>query len=169
MPRMLLLMVFSLLTDCGSSNEIQPRALSFEREYGSGSGVAFSSSSQQVYGPITAVQIYETSSYISGIGLRFGTSWAYYGGSSGTRIEWYLLQDEHITQVSGKTASYVNELIFLTNKGRMFRAGVSSGTSFNSFPLYSGSVLRFVSGRYSSSILTSIGFHWDHYHVRNRS
>nr|XP_033775026.1 zymogen granule membrane protein 16 isoform X2 [Geotrypetes seraphini] len=70
MPRMLLLMVFSLLTDCGSSNEIQPRALSFEREYGSGSGVAFSSSSQQVYGPITAVQIYETSSYISGYGFQ---------------------------------------------------------------------------------------------------
>ncbi|KAG9460745.1 hypothetical protein GDO78_019788 [Eleutherodactylus coqui] len=94
------------------------------------------------------------------IQFRYGSAWGnYYGNPSGTLHEVLLHQGENITQVSGKWASYVNELIFVTSHGRIFRYGIPSGTSFNDFPLYAGTVLRYVSGRYSS-YLNSIGFHW---------
>ncbi|KAG8535677.1 hypothetical protein GDO81_027997, partial [Engystomops pustulosus] len=94
------------------------------------------------------------------IQFQYGGTWGpYYGDTSGKPLEILLLRGENITQVSGKVASYVNELIFVTSRGRILKFGQPSGSCFNDFPLYEGTVLRYVSGRYSS-VIHSIGFHW---------
>ncbi|XP_053326579.1 zymogen granule membrane protein 16-like [Spea bombifrons] len=139
---------------------VQSRMSSFAGEYGAGGGTAFSYSSEQLNGPITALRVRENPSHVIGIQFRYGREWGpYYGNPSGTLLEVVLHAGENITQVSGKVASYVNELMFVTSHGRIFRFGQPSGTCFNDFPLYPGTSLRYVSGRYSS-VIHSIGFHW---------
>ncbi|XP_066433664.1 zymogen granule membrane protein 16-like [Eleutherodactylus coqui] len=158
---MLALLCLCLLLGSSVAASVQPRRSSFVGEYGAGGGTPFSFSSEQLNGPITGLRVREHPSYIMGIQFRYGGSWApYYGSSSGTLHEVLLHQGENIIQVSGKWSSYVTELIFVTSRGRMLRFGQPSGTSFNDFPLYAGTVLRYVSGRYTSSYLSSIGFHW---------
>ncbi|XP_069058087.1 zymogen granule membrane protein 16-like [Pleurodeles waltl] len=153
---------FALLTAPVLSSEIRTRLSSHSREFGGGSGVAFTTSGLHLHGPITGLRIRESTSYILGIQIRFGSIWSsLYGSTSSSYLEVLLRHGEHITQVSGKYSSYVNELIFLTNQGRMFRFGQPSGSCFNLFPLHSNTVLRYISGRYSGSLITSIGFHWD--------
>eukprot|EP00079_Xenopus_tropicalis_P013844 XP_002943206.2 PREDICTED: zymogen granule membrane protein 16 [Xenopus tropicalis] len=151
-----------ILLGSSTAASIQSRLSSFAGEYGSGGGTAFSFSSEQVYGPITGLRVRENANYIIGLQFRYGNTWGtYYGHTSGLILEILLRPGESITQVSGKTASYVNELIFVTSHGRIFRFGQPSGNCFNDFPLYNNTVLRYVSGRYSS-VIHSIGFHWGH-------
>ncbi|KAM4632071.1 zymogen granule membrane protein 16-like [Discoglossus pictus] len=157
---MLTLMCACLLVGSSLASSVQSRFSSFVGEHGAGGGTAFSFSSSQLNGPITALRVRENVNNILGLQFRHGSYWSpYYGNAAGTLHEIVLHPGENITQVSGKVASYVNELIFVTSLGRLFRFGQPSGTSFNDFPLYPGTTLRYVSGRYSS-LIHSIGFHW---------
>lgn len=95
--------------------------------------------------------------------VRYGKEWSNYaGGSSGDLEEIFLFPGESIIQVSGKYKTYVRKLVFITDKGRYFPFGKDTGTSFNAAPLYSGTVLRFISGS-CGSVIDAIGFHWDNY------
>ncbi|XP_073490919.1 zymogen granule membrane protein 16-like [Aquarana catesbeiana] len=144
-----------------AASKIQSRLSSYTGEFGAGGGTIFSYSSDQLNGQITGIRVRENPSHVLGIQLQYGGIWApYYGSSSGTLFEVLLYRDENITQVSGKVASYVKELVFVTSCGRIFKFGQPSGTSFNDFPLFEGTVLRYISGRCTTSVLTSIGFHW---------
>ncbi|KAM4025394.1 zymogen granule membrane protein 16-like isoform 2-T6 [Anomaloglossus baeobatrachus] len=155
-----MLALLCLLLGSSVASSVQSRRSSFVGEYGAGGGTAFSFSSEQLKGPITGLRVRENPSHIIGIQFKYGASWGpYYGNPSGTLLEILLHQGENITQVSGKVASYVNELVFVTSRGRILKFGQPSGNSFNDFPLFDGTVLRYVSGRYSS-VLHSIGFHW---------
>ncbi|CAN2390175.1 Zymogen granule membrane protein, partial [Pristimantis euphronides] len=158
---MLALLWLCLLLGSPAASSVLPRKSSFVGEYGAGGGTPFSFSPEQLKGPITGLRVREHPSYIMGIQLQYGGSWGpYYGNpSGGTLLEILLHRGENITQVSGKWGSYVNELLFVTSRGRILRFGQPSGTSFNDFPMYEGTVLRYVSGRYST-YLNSIGFHW---------
>ncbi|KAJ1125473.1 hypothetical protein NDU88_003905 [Pleurodeles waltl] len=156
------LVAFALLTSPVLTSEIKSRLSSFSGEFGGGSGVAFTTSGEHLNGPITGLRIRESTSYILGIQIRFGSTWGQmYGSTSSSYLEVILRHGEHIIEASGKYSTYINELIFLTNQGRMFRFGQPSGSCFNLFPLNSNTVLRYISGRYSGSYITSIGFHWD--------
>ncbi|XP_069505984.1 zymogen granule membrane protein 16-like [Ambystoma mexicanum] len=158
---MLLLFACLFLAESVFAANIQSRFSSFAGEYGAGGGTSFSYSGPHLNGPITALRIRENPSHILGIQIKYGDVWTeYYGNPAGTLLEVHLQPGEHITQASGKFAAYVNELTFLTNRGRLFRFGQPSGTSFNDFPLDQNGILRYVSGRYSS-VIHSIGFHWD--------
>ncbi|XP_075439287.1 zymogen granule membrane protein 16-like [Ascaphus truei] len=157
---MLSLICVCFLLGSSSAASIESRLSSFAGEYGSGGGTAFSFSGEQLNGPITALRVRESPSHIVGLQFRYGTVWGpYYGYTVGTQFEVTLFPGENITQVSGKASPYVNELLFVTSRGRLLRFGQPSGTSFNDFPLFEGTALRYVSGRYSTVIL-SIGFHW---------
>ena len=76
--------------------------------------------------------------------------------------EWIIFPDETIVQISGKynPSNYIYELIFVTNKGRMFKVGQPTGTSFNIFPAESNQVLQLISGRTDNNALTAIAAHW---------
>ncbi|XP_053550516.1 zymogen granule membrane protein 16-like [Bombina bombina] len=139
---------------------VASRSSSFVGEYGAGGGTAYSFSGEQLNGHITALRVRENVNHILGLQFRYGRQWSpYYGNAAGTLHEVELYPGENITQVSGKVAAYVNELIFVTSHGRLLRFGQPSGTSFNDFPLFPGTILRYVSGRYST-VIHSIGFHW---------
>ncbi|XP_075705120.1 zymogen granule membrane protein 16-like [Rhinoderma darwinii] len=157
---MLTLLCLCLLLGSSVASSVQSRLSSFAGEHGAGGGTAFSFSSEQLKGPITGLRVRENPAHVLGIQLQYGGTWGpYYGNSVGTLHEILLYPGEDITQVSGKVAAYVNDLMFVTSRWRIFRFGQPSGTSFNDFPLYGGTVLRYVSGRYSS-VIHSIGFHW---------
>ncbi|XP_062813838.1 zymogen granule membrane protein 16 isoform X2 [Anolis carolinensis] len=91
----------------------------------------------------------------------------YVGGTDGEMQEIFLYDDEDIIQITGKYDSYIQNLVFLTNKQRSFVFGASSGYTyhgyrgftFNAVPLYRSAVLRYVSGR-SASYIDALGFHW---------
>ncbi|XP_073504901.1 zymogen granule membrane protein 16-like [Phyllobates terribilis] len=157
---MLALLCLCLLLGSSVASSVQSRMSSFVGEYGAGGGTAFSFSSEQLNGPITGLRVRENPSHVIGIQFKYGDTWGpYYGYASGTLFEILLYRGENIVQASGKAASYVNELVFVTSRGRILKFGQPSGNSFNDFPLYDTTVLRYVSGRYSS-VLHSIGFHW---------
>ncbi|XP_040190721.1 zymogen granule membrane protein 16-like [Rana temporaria] len=157
---MLTLLCVCFLLGSTAALSVQSQPSSFSGEFGTGGGTAFSFSSEQRYGQITGFRIRETTTNIVGIQLQYGDIWGpFYGYSIGTLFEVLLFRGENITQVSGKYGS-VNELVFVTSRGRIFKFGQPAGTSFNDFPLFEGTVLRYISGRYAPNILTSIGFHW---------
>ncbi|XP_069840684.1 zymogen granule membrane protein 16-like [Dendropsophus ebraccatus] len=140
----------------------QQRSSSYSGEYGGGGGKRFSQSGNQLDGQITAVRVRANRNYITGIQVRYGTTWSQYkGGSSGDLEEIFLHPGETIIQVSGKYSSYLRKLVFITNKGRQFHIGKDYGTSFNAAPLYPNTVLRFISGS-SGSVIDAIAFHWDY-------
>ncbi|XP_073504903.1 zymogen granule membrane protein 16-like isoform X2 [Phyllobates terribilis] len=140
----------------------QPRSSSYSGEYGGGGGKRFSHSGNQLDGPITALRVRTNRNYITGIQIRYGTTWSdYKGGSLGDLEEIFLHPGETVIQVSGKYSSYLRKLVFITNKGRQFTIGKDYGTSFNGVPLYPNTVLRFISGS-SGSVIDAIGFHWDY-------
>ncbi|KAM4632207.1 zymogen granule membrane protein 16-like [Discoglossus pictus] len=163
---MLTLMCACLLVGSSFAAHIQRRSSFFEGEHGDGGGTAFSYSKEQENGPITALRVSESDTCIVGLQFRYGKVWGpNYGGSRGPLHEVELRPGEDIIQVSGKKNSYVAELIFLTNYGRLLRFGQPSGTSFNDFPPHPDYTLRYVSGRYGGLLFTythlySIGFHW---------
>ncbi|XP_063788569.1 zymogen granule membrane protein 16-like isoform X2 [Pseudophryne corroboree] len=157
---MLALLCLCLLLGSTAASSVQSRFSSFVGEYGAGGGTAFSFSTEQLNGPITGLRVRESTSSIIGVQFQYGGRWgAYYGSTSGPLLEVLLHRGENITQVSGKVATYVNELVYVTSHGRILKFGQPAGTSFNDFPLFDGTVLRYVSGRYSS-VIHSIGFHW---------
>ncbi|XP_062992973.1 zymogen granule membrane protein 16 [Elgaria multicarinata webbii] len=142
---------------------VQPRASSSSGEYGGGGGKRFSHSGNQLDGAITAIRLRINRYYIVGLQVRYGKEWSnYVGGSSGDLEELFLHPGESIIQASGKYKSYVNKIVFVTDKGRYFAYGRDSGLSYNAAPLYPGTVLRYFSGS-SGSVIDAIAFHWDYY------
>ncbi|KAA0702979.1 hypothetical protein E1301_Tti010913 [Triplophysa tibetana] len=136
-----------------------PDVYQYSLSVGGGSGSEFSTASE---GRITAIRVWEYSgSYITGIQLRYERNWTeVFGSENGNPQEMQLYDKEIIIQVSGKHSDYIYELVFVTNLGRSFKVGVSTGSSFNFFPTMKGSQLRFLSGRHNGWAMTSIGAHW---------
>ncbi|XP_067326595.1 zymogen granule membrane protein 16-like [Anolis sagrei] len=159
---MLCFTLLTLLYCAFTSAEVnQARSSSFSGEFGGGGGKRFSHSGNQLDGPITAIRIRVTRSYITGIQVRYGREWSeYQGGSAGDLEEIFLQPGESIIQVQGKFNSYVSRLLFVTDRGRYFPFGMGRGISFNAVPLFPGTVLRYISGS-SGSIIDAISFHWD--------
>ncbi|KAM5153219.1 zymogen granule membrane protein 16-like [Mantella aurantiaca] len=155
------MLLWILLSVCGLA-AAQQRSSSYSGEYGGGGGKRFSQSGNQLDGPITALRIRSNRNYITGLQVRYGTTWSKYeGGKVGDQEEVFLHPGESIIQVSGKYSSYLRKLIFVTNKGRYLPFGKDTGTSFNGVPLFPNTVLRFLSGS-SGSVIDAIGFHWDY-------
>ncbi|KAK9397594.1 zymogen granule membrane protein 16 [Crotalus adamanteus] len=139
------------------------RTSSFSGEYGGTGGKRFSHSGNQLEGPITAIRVRVNSWYIVGLQVRYGKDWSnYLGGNSGDLEEIFLFPGESIIQVSGRYKTYLQKVVFVTNRGRYFPLGRDDGTSFSGAPLYPNTVLRYFSGR-SGSVIDAIGFHWDKY------
>ncbi|KAK0153879.1 Zymogen granule membrane protein 16 [Merluccius polli] len=132
---------------------------SYSPSVGGGSGTSFSSSGE---GSITGIKVWAHSYYyVSGIQLRYGTRWGKVLGRISTiehRMD--LFEGEAFIQVSGKYGSYINQLFFVTNRGRFLMAGRSSQTAFNFYPKHPESELRLLSGRDNGYALTSLGAHW---------
>ncbi|XP_054848267.1 zymogen granule membrane protein 16-like isoform X2 [Eublepharis macularius] len=152
---------------CGifvNSGQIQPRSSSSSGEYGGGGGKRFSHSGNQLDGPITAIRVRTNRwGYIVGLQVRYGKEWSnYVGGSSGDQEEIFFHPGESIIQASGNYKTYIRKLVFITDKGRYFPFGKDTGTSFNAAPLFSGTVLRYLSGRFGS-VIDALAFHWDKY------
>ncbi|XP_071978337.1 zymogen granule membrane protein 16-like [Engystomops pustulosus] len=140
----------------------QQRSSSYSGEYGGGGGKRFSHSGNQLDGPITAIRVRSNRQYITGIQVRYGTTWSEYkGGSLGDIEEIFLHPGESFILVSGKYSTYLRKLVFTTNKGRVFTIGKEYGNSFNGAPLFPNTVLRYISGS-SGSVIDAIGFHWDY-------
>nr|XP_060638946.1 zymogen granule membrane protein 16-like [Anolis sagrei ordinatus] len=161
------MLCFTLLTllCCGftSAEVFLARSSSFSGEYGGGGGKRFSHSGNQLDGPITAIRVRASRSYITGIQVRYGKEWSeYQGGSAGDLEEIFLQPGESIIRVQGTYRSYLRKLVFITDKGRNLPFGKGTGTRFNAAPMYPGTVLRYISGS-SSSVIDAISFHWDNY------
>ncbi|XP_073490898.1 zymogen granule membrane protein 16-like isoform X1 [Aquarana catesbeiana] len=140
----------------------QQRSFSYSGEYGGTGGKRFSQSGNQLDGEITALRIRSNRLYITGIQVRYGTTWSEYrGGRSGDLEEILLSPGEHISRVNGKYTSTVQRLVFITNKRRVFSFGKDIGTTFSGSPLFPDTFLRYISGR-SSFAINAIGFHWDY-------
>nr|XP_055067395.1 zymogen granule membrane protein 16-like [Misgurnus anguillicaudatus]XP_055067397.1 zymogen granule membrane protein 16-like [Misgurnus anguillicaudatus] len=144
-----------------------PDFYSYSPAVGDGSGVSFSTAHES---RITGIRIWEyPNAYITGIQLKYGNDWTdVVGGTYVNLMEWTLNDNEFIIQVSGKYDysyySYIYQLMFVTNKGRIFKVGQPSGTSFNFYPAHDGAELRFLSGRQNGNGITSIGAHWAMYY-----
>ncbi|XP_043117599.1 zymogen granule membrane protein 16-like [Puntigrus tetrazona] len=142
-----------------------PDLFSYSPAVGDGSGTEFSTASE---GCITGIRVWESnnywasSNYITGFQLKYESNWtALVGVNSGNPSEITLGDKEAIIQISGKYYSgYIYELVFVTNQGRLFKVGQSSGFSFNFYPTQKGNELRFLSGRQNGMGITSIGAHW---------
>ncbi|XP_051003141.1 zymogen granule membrane protein 16 [Acomys russatus] len=148
---------------CPDSRFVQSRSSSSSGEYGGSGGKRFSHSGNQLDGPITALRIRHGRYYIVGLQVRYGTVWSdYVGGRLGELEEVFLHPGESVIQVSGRYKSYVKQLIFKTDKGRVLPFGRDSGTSFTAVPLHPNTVLRYISGR-SGSAIDAISLHWDNY------
>uniref|UniRef100_UPI0037E8E0B5 zymogen granule membrane protein 16-like n=1 Tax=Semicossyphus pulcher TaxID=241346 RepID=UPI0037E8E0B5 len=147
----------ALLSACVLA-DVQPPYYSYSPSVGSGGGSSYSLTGE---GRITAVRVWElTSKYIYGIQLRYGSNWSRIVGIKyGIPQEIELYEDEAIIQISGKYATYIQSVVFTTNRGRTLQAGQPLGRSFNMYPDNSKAELIIISGRYSK-IITSIGAHW---------
>ncbi|XP_073490896.1 zymogen granule membrane protein 16-like isoform X1 [Aquarana catesbeiana] len=140
----------------------QQRSSSYSGEYGGKAGKRFSQSGNQLDGPITALRVRKSRYFITGIQVRYGTTWSEYrGGTAGDLEEILLSPGEHISRVNGRYTSTVCQLVFITNKERVFSFGKDIGFTFNASPLFPDTFLRYISGR-SGSAIRAIGFHWDY-------
>ncbi|XP_038613459.1 zymogen granule membrane protein 16-like [Tachyglossus aculeatus] len=160
----LLLVTLALLGPWGNEVLGQVRLSSFSGPYGTTGGTPFSFSGDHLQGRITGLRVWEQpGGIIRGIQLQYGGStWSrYYGPGTDVIHEFLLLPGENITQVSGKYQSYIQQLIFITNKGHQFHVGQPAGTSFNALPHRPTATLRYISGQYNSVGLTNVGFHWE--------
>uniref|UniRef100_A0A3Q1F3B7 Jacalin-type lectin domain-containing protein n=1 Tax=Acanthochromis polyacanthus TaxID=80966 RepID=A0A3Q1F3B7_9TELE len=112
-------------------------------------------------GRITAVRLWSGyNSFIFGIQFRFGPIWSRtVGRTTGARQEIQLFEDETIVQVSGKYGRYIQQLIFVTSRGRFLIAGRPSFQSFNMFPEHKDAELIFLSIRFGRA-LYAVASHW---------
>ncbi|XP_077303474.1 zymogen granule membrane protein 16-like [Lithobates pipiens] len=154
-------MLLWILVSVCAITAAQQSSFSYSGEYGGTGGKRFSHSGNQVDGQITALRVRSDHYYITGIQVRYGTTWSeYIGDTSGDMEEILLNPGEHISQVNGKYTLYIRQLVFITNKGRVFTFGKDIGTAFSGSPLFPGTYLRCISGR-SGTAINAIGFHWD--------
>ncbi|CAJ1083203.1 zymogen granule membrane protein 16-like [Xyrichtys novacula] len=154
---MFCIVLVTLLSACVLA-DVQPSYYSFSPSVGSGSGTSYSLTGE---GRITAIRVWEVySKYIYGFQLRYGHEWSLIAGKKvGDAQEMELFDNEAIIQVSGKYTSYLQSVVFITNRGRSLWAGQPAGRSFNMYPTHSVAELRFLSGRYTS-VITSFQAHW---------
>uniref|UniRef100_A0A3P8TVP4 Jacalin-type lectin domain-containing protein n=1 Tax=Amphiprion percula TaxID=161767 RepID=A0A3P8TVP4_AMPPE len=112
-------------------------------------------------GRITAIRMWSGyNSFIFGIQFRFGPIWSRTVGSKvGVLQEIQLFEGEYIIQVSGKYGRYIQQLIFVTSRGRFLIAGQPTFQSFNMFPERKDAELIFIGVRFQRA-LTAIAAHW---------
>ncbi|XP_051811487.1 zymogen granule membrane protein 16-like [Acanthochromis polyacanthus] len=163
--RLLCCVVFSLLAASVLADGFQ---YSYSRFRGSKHGVE---TTLRGTGRITAVRLWSGyNSFIFGfesffcsssrIQFRFGPIWSRtVGRTTGARQEIQLFEDETIVQVSGKYGRYIQQLIFVTSRGRFLIAGRPSFQSFNMFPEHKDAELIFLSIRFGRA-LYAVASHW---------
>ncbi|XP_036610401.1 zymogen granule membrane protein 16-like [Trichosurus vulpecula] len=164
MMPMLIFLLFTFPVTVTAEEHGQHRGSSFSGEYGNGGGTSFTLSGEHRNGRITGFRIQEQcGGIIHGIQFQYAHSWSkLHGYKAGLSHEVLLKTNEKITQVLGKYYSYyIQQLIFITNQGRVFTFGQPAGYSFNASPHYRGAFLSYISGHHNSYGLTGIGFHWD--------
>ncbi|XP_061112372.1 zymogen granule membrane protein 16-like [Conger conger] len=157
---MIFILVLCLL--CGSSwAQYRPQRYSYSAAVGAGTGSSFASAGE---GRITSIRVWERpGSYITGFQLKYDYSWSpVYGVNNSDVVEMSLFENEAFVQISGKynPSNFIYQLVFVTSRGRSLIVGHPVSTSFNLYPKYPESELRIISGRASSSGITSIGAHW---------
>nr|XP_055067689.1 zymogen granule membrane protein 16-like [Misgurnus anguillicaudatus] len=158
------ILVLAGVCSLGIANPL-PDFYSYSPEAGDGRGVMYSSAHE---GRITGIRVWEYyNAYPSGIQLQYNGNWTdMICVNYGSLMEMTLSDNEYIMEVSGKYYSgYVFEIMFVTSRGRSFKVGQPSGTSFNFFPTHDGSELRFISGRHDGYGITTIGAHWAVYNT----
>ncbi|XP_054850098.1 zymogen granule membrane protein 16-like [Eublepharis macularius] len=161
MFRLILLVLLCCATSI-SAGMIKKRSASHSGEYGGNGGSHFSHAMNQLDGPITALRIRVSSSYITGLQVRYGRDWSdYEGGSRGEFHDIFLYPTESITRVSGMSDSYLRKLEFYTSFRRHISVGANAGTTFSAIPQFPNSVLSYLSGRSDSSYVYAINFHWN--------
>ncbi|XP_072303293.1 zymogen granule membrane protein 16-like [Eucyclogobius newberryi] len=140
---------------------IEQQQYSFSEQVGTNRGTVFSLTGTE---RITGVRTWTNGNYIYGLQLGYGGIWSKRVGSTSTQMQEFLLHDdEAIVQVSGMYSTYINGLVFGTNKGRSMFNGPMSGLSFNMYPEYEGAELRFISGATNAATsgpLTGFAAHW---------
>ncbi|XP_032635026.2 zymogen granule membrane protein 16-like [Chelonoidis abingdonii] len=165
---MLLLLLQILLGTFVLANAVSETAaqaqVSYSGEYGSAVGTSFSYPIVIPWHPITAFRVWEhPSSFIAALQFQFDGTWSKtFGYEQGKDHEVTLFRGEEITQISGKNSTYVFQLIFSTNRGRIFFFGQPAGESFNAYPLEQGKVLALVSGHHNEAGITGIRMQWRH-------
>ncbi|XP_056142801.1 zymogen granule membrane protein 16-like [Lampris incognitus] len=134
---------------------------SFSPAVGHGAGVGYVLQGDE---RITAIRVWENfNSYITGLQVRYGQTWSsLVGRRLGSMQTIQLFEGEAIIQLSGKfhSSNYIYQVNFVTSRGRSFTVGQPLGFSFNLYPNYPKSELRFLSGRKNSNGITSIAAHW---------
>ncbi|XP_065814192.1 zymogen granule membrane protein 16-like [Labrus bergylta] len=132
---------------------------SYSASVGNGGGISYATEGN---GRITAIRVWERpNSFVTSLQLCYDYIWSERIGKAGGNLqEMQLYDDETIIQVSGKHSNFIFQLVFVTSRGRFFSAGSPTGFSFHFYPTDSKAGLRLLSGRYTSSGITSLGAHW---------
>ncbi|XP_057684612.1 zymogen granule membrane protein 16-like [Corythoichthys intestinalis] len=138
---------------------VQTDQFSFSQPIGSGGGESFVLTGE---GPITSIRLWERyNSYVTGIQLRYGATWSQVVGyQQGTVSELELFKDEAVIQISGKCTSYVQSVVFMTNKSRTLQVGQPRGKCFNMYAANKEATLRIISGRFQNGF-RSFAAHWN--------
>ncbi|XP_072494119.1 zymogen granule membrane protein 16-like [Notamacropus eugenii] len=104
-----------------------------------------------------------TSGYLTSIQVQHGTTWSpRHGSLQGTLQEVILNTDESIVQVTGSNGKThcLQQLTFVTDKGRKLEFGQVGPNHFNALPQTVGDALSSIFGRYDSACLTGLTFEW---------
>ncbi|KAJ0003721.1 hypothetical protein NQD34_008819 [Periophthalmus magnuspinnatus] len=161
------LLAASALLASAEESDSEEQNYSFSELVGSRSGTSFRITGEE---RLTAVRTWDNGAYIYAIQVRYGGIWSERVGSETGQMQEILLEDdEAVIQVSGKYSTYINWLVFVTNKGRSMFAGQPAGTSFNMYPEHQGAELRFISGTSLRGALTGFATHWAVYPQESKS
>uniref|UniRef100_A0A8C0FZQ5 Jacalin-type lectin domain-containing protein n=1 Tax=Chelonoidis abingdonii TaxID=106734 RepID=A0A8C0FZQ5_CHEAB len=129
-------------------------------------GTQWTEKEMGIWGATQNLRVREADSTLSSppsLQFQFRGMWSKtYGYEQGKDHEVTLFPGEEITQISRKHSTYVFQLIFSTNYGRIFFFGQPAWESFNAVPLEQGNVLAFVTGHHNGVGIMGIGMHWHH-------
>ena len=135
-------------------SDILPSPATF---FGGNGGNLFSHDAAVLAGKITKVTLF-AGRLVDGIQITYADGRTFSaGGRGGTRRTLNLDNDEHIIQVRGRSASKVDRLEFVTNKGNRIVGGGGGGAAFDTGVFPDGSVLQHLRGK-AGRLIDAIAF-----------